>query len=677
MAALATKRQEEDSKPKVQSLLFKALEADGSNYLEWSIDLRTYLAAEELQGAIKLQAEEITAASQNKALFKLHRHIDYSLWKQYLMITTPHELWKELKSRFLHEKTIHLPQARNDWIQLRVLDFPDFLSFNAELHQIVSLMRLCGHTIEESELIDKTLSTFLPAATLLAQQYRNMQFQTHAKLMSYLLSAEKQQQILLKNTEQRPSAKETHTTELAARRPKGFKEKQSRNNPKQQSSSKLKDRTSPSGSNPQRKANGGETRSCHKCGRKGYLARDCRTDDFFVHMYKELQRLKSKQPESHALDTPTLDDTENYMVRLSDLGESPEIDVMGTALRLSDLGESPQIDVMGTALRLSDLGESPEIDVMGTALRLSDLGESLEIDVMGTTLRLSDLGESPEIDVMGTALRVSMHTGGIHREMALLDSATTHTILRDPLSFSFTGNNTEAWQVCKMLTIAGRRDFKFREGRAKIVLPGGATLWIERAMYAPSAHQSLISFKDLRAHGVHTFTVVKGHSEALELRQGTTVIATAYAGISGLYELPIVSTSHPQFKGALASDLSESQTETSQKLASPGSVPAKIGLWHNRRGHPGTTMFRRMIPILSGHEVCQGDANKVGVCSACAQGKMINRPSRWKLSTELSPQLHRLHGRNVIKDDFGGKLPSGRPRTRFYPRTGFYRPPTR
>jgi transposase InsO family protein len=257
---------------------------------------------------------------------------------------------------------------------------------------------------------------------------------------------------------------------------------------------------------------------------------------------------------------------------------------------------------------------------------------------------LSDLGESPEIDVLGTAQSVSMHTGGTHREMALLDSATTHTILRDPLFFSFSGNNTEAWQVCKMLTIAGRRDFKFREGQAKIVLPGGATLLIERAIYAPSAHRSLISFKDLRAHGDHTFTVVKGHSEALELLQGTAVIATAYAGISGLYELPIVSASHPQFKGVLASDLSQSQTETSQKLASPGSVPAKIGLWHNRMGHPGTTMFRRMIPILSGHEVCQGDANKVGVCSACAQGKMINRPSRWKLPTELPPRLHRLHG---------------------------------
>jgi transposase InsO family protein len=51
-----------------------------------------------------------------------------------------------------------------------------------------------------------------------------------------------------------------------------------------------------------------------------------------------------------------------------------------------------------------------------------------------------------------------------------------------------------------------------------------------------------------------------------------------------------------------------------------------------------------MIPILSGHEVCQGDANKLEVCGACAQGKLIKQPSRWKLPTELLPRLHRLHG---------------------------------
>ena len=76
---------------------------------------------------------------------------------------------------------------------MRVLDFPNLLSFNAELHRIVTQLRMCGQTVEESELIDKTLSTFLSAAALFAQQYRNMKFSTHAKLMTYLLAAEKQQ----------------------------------------------------------------------------------------------------------------------------------------------------------------------------------------------------------------------------------------------------------------------------------------------------------------------------------------------------------------------------------------------------------------------------------------------------------------------------------------------------
>ena len=195
-----------------------------------------------------------------------------------------------------------------------------------------------------------------------------------------------------------------------------------------------------------------------------------------------------------------------------------------------------------------------------------------------------------------------------HSEVALLDRAITHTILRDPLFFSFTGNNTKAWQVCQMHTIAGRRDFKFHEGRATIVLPEGATFLIDRAIYAPSAHRSLISFKDLRAHGIHTFTMMKDHEEALELRQGTEVIAIAYMDATGLYELPITGGTHPQsgLQTSLVSVVSQSQTHIPQEPV--GSVfsmtlPAKTGLWHSHMGHPRTTMFHRMIPIFTGHEV--------------------------------------------------------------------------
>ena len=111
MATSTSKDKKEDGKPKVQSLLFEALEADGSNYLGWSIDVKTLLMAEELGEAINPKAKDVPAVVQSKTLLILQRHIDYSLRNQYLLVEKPDELWKELKSRFFYEKTIHLPQA--------------------------------------------------------------------------------------------------------------------------------------------------------------------------------------------------------------------------------------------------------------------------------------------------------------------------------------------------------------------------------------------------------------------------------------------------------------------------------------------------------------------------------------------------------------------------------------
>ena len=69
---------------------------------------------------------------------------------------------------FIINKHYFLPQARTDWINLRVLDFPDFISFNSELHRIMAQLRLCEQTVTDAELIEKTLSTFLPATTILS-----------------------------------------------------------------------------------------------------------------------------------------------------------------------------------------------------------------------------------------------------------------------------------------------------------------------------------------------------------------------------------------------------------------------------------------------------------------------------------------------------------------------------
>ena len=97
---------------------------------------------------------------------------------------------------------------------------------------------------------------------------------------------------------------------------------------------------------------------------------------------------------------------------------------------------------------------------------------------------------------------------------ALLDSASTDTILTNSKFFEFKGNET-SWQTCNIVTMAGSRKLKFREGRAIIGLPGGSPFICERAMFAPEAPRNLISYKDLRAKKIHVSTALDNVEGAL------------------------------------------------------------------------------------------------------------------------------------------------------------------
>ena len=79
-----------------------------------------------------------------------------------------------LQNRFNHQQTVFLPNARYDWIHLRVQDYPTIAEYNTVMYKIALQLSLCGEPIDDAQMIEKTLSTFHAANIILAQQYRNM-----------------------------------------------------------------------------------------------------------------------------------------------------------------------------------------------------------------------------------------------------------------------------------------------------------------------------------------------------------------------------------------------------------------------------------------------------------------------------------------------------------------------
>jgi hypothetical protein len=206
---------------------------------------------------------------------------------------------------------------------------------------------------------------------------------------------------------------------------------------------------------------------------------------------------------------------------------------------------------------------------------------------------------------------------------------------------------TKGWNTSHVTTIAGKKNLTFQEGCATIWLPGNIPVICREAIYAPDAPRSLISYRDLRANNIHVSTVLENDEEALKLWQGERALASAVAGAEGLYEIAINAISPaPRAKEGIGQAARE--VVPGAKGRNPArsflTAQASSDLWHKRLGHPGTTIFRRMIPLLTGHPLTPSDANKIAPCEACIQGKMIKRPSKWQLPTEMPQPLHRLQG---------------------------------
>ena len=74
--------------------------------------------------------------------------------------------------------------------------------------------------------------------------------------------------------------------------------------------------------------------------------------------------------------------------------------------------------------------------------------------------------------------------------------------------------------------------------------------------------------------------------------------------------------------------------------------PSNFIIWHDRLGHPGSTMMRRIIENSNGHTLKNKivPLSKDFSCVACFQGKLITRPSPIKVAIECPSFLERIQG---------------------------------
>ncbi|KAG7528682.1 Integrase catalytic core [Arabidopsis suecica] len=178
-------------------------------------------------------------------------------------------------------------------------------------------------------------------------------------------------------------------------------------------------------------------------------------------------------------------------------------------------------------------------------------------------------------------------------------------------------------------TIAGIASLIEGHGQAHILLSKGTHLELSGALFSPSSKRSLLSFKDIRLDGFHIETKGEGNKEFLNIIEITKghkkVLETIPALSTSLYYAKI--------------DMIEANMAMNKEFIE------KFTLWHDRLGHPGHSMMRKLITNSKWHTLREKRViPKNLTCEACSQGKLIIRPSPAKVNKETLNFLERIQG---------------------------------
>lgn len=116
----------------LEKLQFPILQIDGTNYLSWAQNAEIVL---NMKGVGDTILDDLVGTLQTRAqaLYLIRHHLAADLQLEYLTEFNPRLLWDKLKLRFDHLRLLSLPQARHDWINLRVQDYKTIATYNSAL----------------------------------------------------------------------------------------------------------------------------------------------------------------------------------------------------------------------------------------------------------------------------------------------------------------------------------------------------------------------------------------------------------------------------------------------------------------------------------------------------------------------------------------------------------------
>jgi hypothetical protein len=214
----------------------------------------------------------------------------------------------------------------------------------------------------------------------------------------------------------------------------------------------------------------------------------------------------------------------------------------------------------------------------------------------------------------------------MEEEMCLVDSCTTNTILRETKYFQ-----TLTKRTGNILTIVGCNACIVGSGKATIILPMGTQVTLENALLYPDSTHTLLSYRDIRNNGLHIVTHEENNEKSLLITKtngdGYDILKRIHSLPSGFYYTYIKLIPHVVYKVIFQN------------------VDA-FQIWHDRLRHYGVGMMRKITGNCIGHNLKEAKFPKTSnfICTACATGKLILRPSPLKIHREPLKFLERIHG---------------------------------